>query len=462
MVSIKNRKELFENVTLKEDKRGREITLDLIESAVTAVDPKNAIKEHVKFKDETLLVDEMKFDTKSIDRVFVVGGGKASGTMAEALEEILRDKISGGEVNILKRTRAEHKVSYINLNEADHPVPSTDGQKGVKKILDLVSQTSPNTLVICLISGGGSALMPYPAGEISLDEKQEITKELLKSGATINEINAIRKHISSFKGGQLAKHAVESGATLISLILSDVVGDPLDVIASGPTAPDSTTFRDAINVLQHYGIWERTAKSIQIQLKNGSDGKIPETPKADDPIFERVHNIIIGSNFTACKAAQKKAEEMGLNSLILTSSLEGEARHIGTISAAIAKEIHSHGYPIPKPCVVIAGGETTVTVTGKGKGGRNQEVVLGASLKIPELTGTVISSIGTDGIDGPTDAAGAIVDSTTLSRAKELGLEPLKYLDNNDSYHFFQNLGDLVITGPTGTNVMDILIITCL
>jgi glycerate-2-kinase len=459
---IKNKSELINNARNQKDKRCREILLDIAETAINSVDPKNAIQKYVKLEqeDNILYIGNHSFDLNKMQRIFVVGGGKASGTMAEALEAILGDNISLGEVNILRGTKLSFNTGSINLNEADHPVPSLDGINGVNKMLNLVDQAKEYDLVIALISGGGSALMPAPAGDISLEEKQQITKGLLKSGATIHEINTVRKHISNFKGGQLAQHACKNGATLISLILSDVVGDPLDSIASGPTAPDETYYQNAIEILQRYKLWDETPEPIKRRLNDGIAQKVPETPKEMPP---SCHNVIIGSNFSACTAAKLKAEELGLNNIILTSSLEGEARHIGIAFAAIAKEIHTHGHPLPKPCAIIAGGETTVTVTGSGKGGRNQELSLGAAIKLGEkIKGVAFGSIGTDGIDGPTDAAGAIIDPSTILRAKEKGLKPQKRLENNDAYHFFQEIGDLILTGPTGTNVMDLLILICI
>ncbi|MFX1519440.1 MAG: glycerate kinase [Promethearchaeota archaeon] len=459
---IENKADLIKNACNEKDKRCREILLDIAENAIYSVDPKNAIQKYVRLEQEgnVLHIDRYKLDLQKLGHIFIVGGGKASGVMAEALETILGDKITSGEINVLRGTKSNFNTKAIRLNEADHPVPSIDGVNGVKKMLDLVDQAKEGDLVIALISGGGSALMPAPAGDISLEEKQELTKSLLKSGATIHEINTVRKHISAFKGGQLAEHACKNGATLISLILSDVVGDPLDSIASGPTAPDETYYKDAIEILRLYKLWDDTSETIKRRLNDGLAQKIPETPKKK-PLS--CHNIIIGSNFIACAAAKRRAEELGLNSIILTSSLEGESRHIGIAFAAIAKEIHTHGHPLPKPCAIIAGGETTVTVTGTGKGGRNQEVSLGAAINLGEkLEGIAFGSIGTDGIDGPTDAAGALIDSSTILRARKLGANPLESLKNNDAYHFFQNLNDLIFTGPTGTNVMDLLIIICM
>ncbi|MEM4701044.1 MAG: MOFRL family protein, partial [Candidatus Bathyarchaeia archaeon] len=276
----------------------------------------------------------------------------------------------------------------------------------------------------------------------------------------INEINTVRKHISEFKGGWLAKKAYP--ATILNLILSDVLGDPLDFIASGPTVPDSTTFSDAIKVLKKYRLWDRAPISIKKVLTDGEKRLIPETPKADDEAFERVFNVIIGNNRAASLAACEILKSEGLNSLLLTSLLEGEARHIGTVLASLAREISASGNPVKKPAGIVAGGETTVTVTGKGKGGRNQEIALAAALKIRGLEGVVIASLSTDGVDGPTDAAGAIADGKTIARAEALGLRAENFLTDNNSYSFFSQLGDLILTGPTGTNVNDVSVIIVL
>jgi len=284
-----------------------------------------------------------------------------------------------------------------------------------------------------------------------------VTEALLKSGTPINEINAVRKHISDFKGGWLAKKAYP--ATVINLLLSDVVGDPLDVIASGPTVPDTTTFQDAIKVLKKHTLWNKIPESVKKTLLNGEKGQVSETPKAHDPAFKRVYNFIVGNNRSASLAAYDELRDAGLNTLFLTSYMEGEARHVGRMFAAMAREIVASGKPIPKPSGIVAGGETTVTVVGKGAGGRNQEIALGAALKIDGIEGAVIASISTDGVDGPTDAAGALADGKTILRSRELELNAEDFLRANDSYAFFSKLGDLIFTGPTGTNVNDISVI---
>jgi hydroxypyruvate reductase len=308
--------------------------------------------------------------------------------------------------------------------------------------------------VICLISGGASALLPAPAPPITLEEKQQVTRLLLACGATIHEINAVRKHISEVKGGQLARLAYP--ARVLSLLLSDVIGDPLDVIGSGPTAPDASTFADALAVLDKYGLRERVPAPVRERLERGAAGEIPETPKADDPVFQRTQNLIVGNNRTAVDAAAKIARVFGFRPLVLSTMIEGETREVARVHAAIVREILASGRPARPPVCLISGGETTVTLRGNGLGGRNQEFVLAAAIELAGLPDVVVLSGGTDGTDGPTDAAGAIADGATLARAERIGLDARRMLAENDSYHFFEPLGDLIKTGPTNTNVMDL------
>jgi len=458
MVVIKNADQLIRNGGTDLDKRARELALKSLEAAIKAVDPKAIIKSKIRLKGYVLQVNGYTFDLKKFKNIYVVGGGKASGSMAEALEEVLGDKITNGLVNIPKGSK--HRTKIVRLHEASHPIPDESGVEGTRKMLDIAENAGENDLVICLISGGGSSLMPMPRGEITIADKRRITEDLLKCGATINEINTVRKHISEFKGGWLAKKAYP--ATILNLILSDVLGDPLDFIASGPTVPDSTTFSDAIKVLKKYGLWDKAPESIKKVLTDGEKGLIPETPKADDEAFKKVFNVVIGNNRAASMAACETLKSEGLNTLLLTSLLEGEARHVGTVLASLAHEVLASGNPIKKPAGMVAGGETTVTVTGKGKGGRNQEIALAASLKIRGLDGVVIASLSTDGVDGPTDAAGALVDGKTIARAEAFGLRAEEFLADNNSYSFFSQLGDLILTGPTGTNVNDVSVIIVL
>ncbi len=456
MVEIINREELLSNARSPLDRKARKFVLMGLEAALEAADPKDVVKSKIKLNGNLLRIDDSSFDLDKFRRVFVVGGGKASGSMAEALEEILSDYITGGAINV-PRHSGEYRVEQILLQEARHPVPDEAGVQGTKHILNLISQADENDLVICLISGGGSSLMPLPRGDISLQDKQVVTEALLNSGATINEVNTVRKHISDFKGGWLAKRAYP--ATVINLILSDVLGDPLDFIASGPSVPDSTTFQDAIEVLERYRLWNRIPESVEKVLLDGKKGLIAETPKKDDEAFQKVHSFVVGNNRLASLAAYVKLQNAGLNALFLTSCLEGEARHVGTVFASVAREIKATGKPFPRPIGIVVGGETTVTVVGEGVGGRNQEIALGAALKIQGLEGVAIGSISTDGIDGPTDAAGALADGKTITRSEELGLNAAELLMKNDSYDFFSELGDLIFTGPTGTNVNDVSIV---
>ena len=459
MSIIKNKEDLIANASSPKDREARRIALDAVEGALKEVNPKKIVHSRVKLKGEILEVKNDFFDLSKYKRVFVVGGGKASGSMAEALENILGDRIEDGVIIILKGTAAKHKLKRIKLHESSHPIPDKSSITGAKKILKLAEKAGEDDLVICLISGGGSSLMALPREDVSLEDKQKVTNMLLKCGATINEINAVRKHISSFKGGHLARAVYP--ATLLGLLLSDVLGDPLDVIASGPTVPDSSTFNDAVSVLKRYGLWNRTPTSVRKVLSEGLKGRISETPKKDDPAFKKVKNIVIGNNRLACSAALKEIKRNGLNALFLTSLMEGEARHIGTFFGALGEELLAKDKlkPILPPAGIVAGGETTVTVTGSGVGGRNQEISLSAALKIAGAEGVAIASASTDGIDGPTDAAGAIVDGETALRSRKLNLDPVEYLENNDSYSFFSRLNDLIITGPTGTNVNDITIL---
>jgi len=457
LVEIRNKNRLLDNASSPLNRGAREIALATIEKALDSVDPRNLIRSRVILNGDVLEIDSNSFQLSDYDRIFVIGGGKASGFMAEALEEILGDWIKSGVVVIPHGTSNQYKTNRIGLHEAAHPIPDGHSIAGARKIADTAAQFEEDDLAICLISGGGSSLMAMPPQGVSLDDKKKVTDLLLKSGATINEINTVRKHISEFKGGMLAKRAYP--ATLVSLILSDVIGDNLDVIASGPTVPDLSTFQDAVAILKRYDLWTNTPNSVKKVLIEGMERLIPETPKLGDRVFEKVSNIVIGNNRLASLAAAKELQRRGINTLFLTSFMEGEARDVGLMVAALAREVSTSGNPVSKPAAIMMGGETTVTVIGSGVGGRNQEIALSASTKIEGMDGLVVISLSTDGIDGPTDAAGAMADGNTITRARKLGLNPQEYLKNNDSYSFFSKLGDLVFTGPTGTNVNDLSVI---
>jgi glycerate 2-kinase len=458
MITIENKEQLVKNGVTQFNRKARALALESLESALNAVDPKQLMKSKLLMKKSLLKLNGYSFDLKKFKKIYVIGGGKASGSMAEALEQILDQYITKGLVNIPHGSK--HKTEIIKFQEANHPTPDKSGVEGTRCMLKIVEQAKKEDLVICLISGGGSSLMPLPRGGITIKDKRKITEALLKCGATINEINTVRKHISDFKGGWLAKKAYP--ATVLNLILSDVVGDPLDSIASGPTVPDSTTFNEAIKALKKYRLWDKASASIKKVLSSGEKGLIPETPKANDKAFKKVYNVIIGNNRFASLAVREQLRSAGLNTLLLTSTMEGEARYVGVMLASIAREVVLSGNPIPKPAGIIAGGETTVTVTGKGLGGRNQEISLAAALKMGGMDGVVVASLSTDGVDGPTDAAGAIVDGKTIARAAEMDLNSEEFLAENDSYNFFSKLGDLIFTGSTGTNVNDVSVIVVL
>jgi hydroxypyruvate reductase len=430
----------------------REHAMQIFEAGLQAVDPVEAIKRHTRLEKDILFIDDRQFNLKDYDRILVVGAGKAVAPMAKAVEDLLENRISDGVIVV----KDEHglPLKKVKIREASHPVPDERGVQGTEEILSLVEKAAERDLVICLISGGGSALLIAPVQEISLEDKQNATKLLLASGATIHEFNTVRKHLSRAKGGRLAQMA--NPATITSLILSDVVGDDLDVIASGPTVPDSSTFKDAEQILKGYGIWDQLASSVRNHIEQGSSGQIEDTPKSDNAAFLKCSQVLVGTNLQALMAAGKAAERLGYRPLILSSKVEGEAREVTKFYTAIAREILESAYPMEPPACVLAGGETTVTLQGDGRGGRNQEFALAAALAIEGLDNVIVLSGGTDGTDGPTDAAGAIADGTTVARAREKGLDPKDFLQRNDSYNFFQELDDLIMTGPTRTNVMDI------
>jgi hydroxypyruvate reductase len=383
--------------------------------------------------------------------IYVIGAGKAGAPMAQAAERALGPRLTAGLINVKDGHVA--KLRRIQLNECGHPVPDARGVAGAERIAQIAAAAGPKDLVLCLISGGGSALLPLPADGIALEEKQTTTRLLLACGATIHEINAVRKHISRIKGGQLARLAAP--ARVEALLLSDVIGDNLDVIGSGPTAPDASTFAMVGAILDRYAIRRRVPAAVRERIEAGERGELAETPKPGDPLFARVRNVVVGGNRLALDAARRKARELGYRTLILSSAIEGETREIARMHAAIASEIVRTGRPVRAPACIITGGETTVTIKGDGLGGRNQEFALAAALDIAGLERVVVFSAGTDGTDGPTDAAGAIADGDTLNRKPDARA----YLDRNDSYHYFEALGDLVVTGPTNTNVMDVRVI---
>ena len=418
----------------------RQHALSIFGAALAAADPADAVQRRLE-----------RLDLSRFRRIYVLGAGKAGASMAQAAERVLGRRIAAGWVNVKDGHTAT--LRRIELRECGHPVPDERGVEGARRILEIASAAQKDDLVVCLISGGASALMPLPAEPITLEEKREVTRLLLASGADIHEINAVRKHLSKIKGGQLARAAAP--AAVESLLLSDVVGDALDVIGSGPTAPDASTFNGAAAVLYRYGLMDRVPETVSERFARGGLGEIPETPKPGDPVFRRVRNTVVGSNRLALRAAARRARALGYHVMTLASEVQGETREVARMHAAIAREIACAGQPLRRPACVITGGETTVTIRGAGLGGRNQEFALAAAIDIAGLPDTAIFSAGTDGTDGPTDAAGAFADGETLGRNPDAR----RYLDENDSFNYFAALGDLAITGPTNTNVMDVRLI---
>jgi hydroxypyruvate reductase len=433
----------------------KDICLAIFRAGLKAVDPYEATKRVLRLSGEGLQVGERTYRLGDFKRIVVVGAGKGSAPMTQAVEEILGDRIEGGMIVVKYGYTAPLKK--VKLIEGGHPIPDEAGQRGAGELLEIVRGLGDDDLVFSLISGGGSALLPVPVEGVSLAEKQETTRLLLESGASIHEINAIRKHLSRIKGGWLAKTVAP--ATMITLILSDVIGDDLDVIASGPTVGDRSTFSDCLKVVEQYNLNDQIPSAVMAHLRKGVAGTVQETPKPDDPIFRTGLNLIVGSNMQCLKAAERKAQELGYQTLILSSLVEGETREVATVHGAILKEIIRTGTPLSSPACIISGGETTVTIRGKGKGGRNQEFVLACGLEIAGWEGAAVFSAGTDGTDGPTDAAGAFADWRMVRRAQAIGLDPNVSLQENNAYPFFERLGDLIITGPTNTNVMDIRIL---
>ena len=445
---------------LSETERKRRARVwDILSAALAAVDPAQAIRQNVSLEGEGLRIGQRNYDLSGYERVFVVGGGKAGSPMVVAIEEILGQRVTAGLVNVKHGYLPPEDVIVrrVEIVQAGHPTPDEAGRRGAERMVEMLSGLTERDLVVCLISGGGSALMTLPQPTISLADVQALTGALLRCGATINEINAIRKHISRIKGGQLAR--LVHPAQVVSLILSDVVGNPLDVIASGPTVPDTTTFAQAYGVLEKYDLLDRVPASIIEHLAAGVAGKTAETPKEGEAVFATIYNLIVGSNEIAAWAALNRARELGFNTQLLSTYVEGEAREVAKVLAAIAKEMAQSGQPVPRPACLVVGGETTVTITGEGKGGRNQEMALAAAMAIQGWEDVMVVTLATDGTDGPTDAAGAVATGETAVWARELGLYPEQYLADNDSYHFFKALGELIVTGPTNTNVNDLAFI---
>lgn len=426
-------------------------------AGLQAADPIMAMKKALSVNGSRLVVGGRQYDLKKFDRVVCVGAGKASGSMALALEQHLGPRLDGGLVSV--KDRSGCPTQTIRLHEASHPVPDTRSVQAAREILTFVHSLTRRDLLFVLISGGASSLLAAPAPGLTLQDKKRTTSMLLRCGATIHEINVVRKHLSSIKGGQLAS---ATSATIVSLVLSDVLGDDLATIGSGPTVPNPSTCLEAREILQHYQIWNRVSSAVRLHLEKGIKAHMADTTKRKAKKSARIHHEIIGNNRLTVEAIATQAKLEGLNPLVMTTTLEGEAREAGKMIGAIAREIHASGRPVFRPACVVWGGELTVTVRGNGKGGRAQELALSGAMQIVGLPKMYVVGFGTDGSDGPTEMAGALVDGQTVERAQKRSLNPIQALTNNDSYGFFEKVGGRIHTGATGTNVNDVYILLAL
>jgi glycerate 2-kinase len=438
----------------------RQILAGIFDAALAAADPYNAVLNAASVEHDRLTIAGAKYDLAAFQRIIVVGAGKATARMALAVESLLGNRIDAGLIVVKDGHTAP--LDIIEQIEAAHPVPNEAGIAGTQRILSMVRAADERTLVICLLSGGASALLIAPVEGLTLQDKQDATLLLLNAGASIDELNAVRKHLSAVKGGRLAQAAFP--AQLVTLIVSDVIGDALDVIGSGPTSPDDSTFADAWSVIAKYGLQQRFPPRVTDYLQHGIAGQKLETVKANDPCLAKTRNVIVAGIRQALDAARNRAAQLGYSVLTVSDTLQGEARDAAHFLAQAARAELDAMQPDERRCL-LCGGETTVTVRGSGKGGRNQEFALAFALDIEGVQGVALLSAGTDGSDGPTDAAGAMVDGSTASRARSLGIDPLRHLEQNDSYAFFQQFDTATgahshfKTGPTGTNVMDIQIV---
>jgi len=435
----------------------RPLLKKLIQQGLRAVQAANAVRRAVIRRGNKLIIGPRRYDLSRYGRVVAVGAGKATAPMARALERCLGSRLHGGLV-VVKYGHAV-ATARITVEEAGHPIPDQAGQRAAARIQSMVSALTRRDLLIVLLSGGASSLLPAPVQGVTLADKRATTDRLLRCGATIQEINAVRKHLSTIKGGRLAE---STPATVVTLILSDVLGDDLSAIASGPTAPDPTTYHDAVAILRRYRIWRTIPSRVRQHLLQGQRGDVTETPKPKSSIFQRVHHHVIGNNTIAVTALAQAANDAGLKTHVHSTKLKGEARMAGKRFGAIARSIVNRRRPLPPPCCVVAGGETTVTVAGKGKGGRAQEFAVAAAREIAWLQRVWVAAIGTDGTDGPTDVAGAVVDGQTVAQAKRLGINLDHELQLNNTYPALKRLRCHISTGPTGTNVSDLYLILAL
>lgn len=423
---------------------------ELIRVALTAVDPENVVNNALDLKNSILKIQNQPFDLSEFEHIYLIAFGKASLKMAKATDDLIGRFITGGIIVSKKKNSEIRLPDKYTCLVGGHPIPDQNSLESAQRILNLVKDAGNRDLIICLISGGGSALLTLPENGISLKDIADLTKLLLENGANIQEINAIRKHIDRIKGGKLAIAAAP--ARIVTLILSDVIGNSLEAVASGPTVPDSTTYRDCLEIIQKYHLSEKIPAAIYERILIGAGGDIPETLKDDSPILKNISNYLIGDNSTAVSAIVEKGKSLGLNVSVIPKPIIGEAREAGRFLAAELRK------PVTfKPSLLVGGGETTVTIKGKGLGGRNLETALAAVKDLAGIPNIALVTLATDGEDGPTDAAGAIVTGETFSEGMKKGLDPDLFLDNNDSYHYFEQTGGLIKTGSTGTNVNDLV-----
>lgn len=432
----------------------RHIAEQIFLAGIESVLPDRLIMKWMEVRDGILCIGDLHFDLNKTDNIYVIGAGKASVLMGEAVEKILGNRIKDG--HIVVKYGHSVKLRYLKVTEAGHPIPDNNGLRATSEILNISKKATDKDLVLCLISGGGSALLAdFPDGS-SLQEIMIINDLLVKSGACISEINAVRKHISGVKGGRLAQKVAP--ATLVTLILSDVPGDAPDVIASGPTVPDPTTYQDALDVLTKFNLLKLVPPSLMEHIESGADGKFDETPKEGNAIFAKTFNLLIGTNRIALEAAKIRSHDFNINALIIDDKIQGDISSVAEYLIDMALHFQSDPEEV-KPVALLFGGETTVSMCGKGKGGRNQHLAMLCAVLLKDHTGITILSAGTDGNDGPTDAAGAVVDSDTYRKTISRRINTDKYLAEFDSYHFFRKAGGHIITGPTRTNVMDIIVV---
>jgi len=450
----------FDPTILLADPARRQRILPVLEAALHAVDPGPAVGRALQRVANQLTIGSVVYDLDRLERIFLLGFGKAAVAMGLAAVEVLGERLTAGAL-LTKHGHAAGAEAWpasVAVLEAGHPVPDVAGVQAATRIAALAQQATARDLVLCLVSGGGSALLTLPAEGLTLADLQATTAALLRCGATIDEINTLRKHLELLKGGQLARLA--SPATVASLVLSDVVGSPLDVIASGPTVPDHSTWAEAWQIVQRHGLEAVLPVPVVQRLRAGLDGHLPDTPKPGDAAFGRCQTVVVADNALAASAAQAAAQEQGFAALILSTFVEGEAREVARVAVALGREVVVSGRPAAPPACLLLGGETTVTLHGAGQGGRNQELALAAALllaRIPEGNRIVLASLATDGSDGPTDSAGGLVDAGTVARGSALGLDAARHLAHNDAYPFLAATGDLLRTGPTQTNVNDLI-----